>query len=93
MFKLPVLVLSYPWLDAVHPDREGEQLRRLLPILKAMVAKAKRYAAHGTIGVLQDYACLPQRPYGNERECERFKVGLKGLNAWYYRVTGSTPPP
>ena len=29
-FSLPVLVLSYPWLDAVHPDREGEQLRRAL---------------------------------------------------------------
>ena len=26
-WSLPVLVLSYPWLDADHPDREGEQLR------------------------------------------------------------------
>ena len=71
----PVLVLSYPWLDRMHPARRGEQLCKVLPILKAMVEKAQTFGAHCTIGVLWDYACLPQRPYGNERECERFKVG------------------
>jgi len=82
-FATPVLVLSYPWLDRTHPDRQGEQLRKILPILKVMVEKAKQYGAHGTIGVLWDYPCLPQRPYRNERDQERFKVGLRGLNAWY----------
>jgi len=83
MFKLPVLVLSYPWLDAIHPDREGEQLRRLLPIFKAMVAEAKKYGEHATVGVLQDYVCLPQRPYRSAEEEARFKLGLRSMNAWY----------
>ena len=35
---LPLIVLSYPWLDRAHPDRQGEQLRRLLPLFKVSVA-------------------------------------------------------
>ena len=37
-----VLVLSYPWLDKEHPDREGEQLAKIVPILEVMLKKAKR---------------------------------------------------
>ena len=36
-----VLVLSYPWLDKEHPDREGEQLAKIVPILEVMLKKAK----------------------------------------------------
>ena len=37
-FQLPVLVLSYPWLDKDHPDRMGETLRRVAPVLRAWLA-------------------------------------------------------
>ena len=47
---LGVFVLSYPWLDWLHPDRLGAQLRRLLPFLKAMLAEAKRDSPHCTVG-------------------------------------------
>ena len=50
--NLPVLVLSYPWLDKAHPDRLGETLRRILPVLRALLAKAAEYGTHCTIGVL-----------------------------------------
>ena len=40
-YGLSVVVLSYPWLDKEHPDRLGEQLRRLAPFLKAMLEAAK----------------------------------------------------
>ena len=33
--SLPVLVLSYPWLDKDHPDRMGETLRRVAPVLRS----------------------------------------------------------
>ena len=26
-FSLPVVVLSYPWLEPTHPDRHGAQVR------------------------------------------------------------------
>ena len=32
---VPILVLSYPWLDRHHPDKHGATLRRILPILRA----------------------------------------------------------
>ena len=40
---LPVVVLSYPWLDWYHPDREGAQLKRLIPIFEAVM---KEVGAH-----------------------------------------------
>jgi hypothetical protein len=55
--NLPVLVLSYPWLDREHPDRLGEQLKRLVGVLRAFVAKAKEYGRHATVGVLWEYRC------------------------------------
>ena len=35
--SLPVVVLSYPWLDDMHPDRNAEVLARLVPIIKNML--------------------------------------------------------
>ena len=37
MLKLPVAVLSYGWESARHPDPNGALLRRLRPVLAAMV--------------------------------------------------------
>ena len=78
-FALSVLVLSYPWLDRDPPDRLGETLRRILPILRALREKARQYGTHGTVGVLWDYMSLPQRPYRSEEEGERFKKGLYSI--------------
>ena len=48
-YRLPVLVLSCPWLDGYHPDRLGEQLKRLAPIMRAMVEETKKYSPYGTV--------------------------------------------
>ena len=40
-YDMPILVLSYPWLDRHHPDKHGATLRRILPILRACVEKAQ----------------------------------------------------
>jgi len=81
--NLPVLVLSYPWLDAHHPDRLGETLRSIVPVLRALLAKAAEYGTHATIGVLWDFLSLPQKPYRDEAEAARFKAGLRSINSWY----------
>lgn len=82
--SLAVLVLSYPWLDAAHPDIDGEQLTSWLPILRAMVEFAKSEgAAYGTVGVMIDYMCLPQQPRTSQNEILRFEAGLRLINAWY----------
>ena len=47
-----VVVLSYPWLDKEHPDREGEQLAKIAPILEIAIDGAKR--ARDGIQVIDD---------------------------------------
>ena len=47
---LAILVLSYGWLDASHPDKIGENLRRLAPVLRAMLRGCT--SEHGTVGVM-----------------------------------------
>ena len=59
MFSLGVLVLSYPWLDFEHPDRQGEHLGRLVPVLRRMLPFAG--GDQFTVGVLWDYAVRTRR--------------------------------
>jgi len=79
-FSLPVLVLSYPWLDPEHPDRQGEQLGRIVPILERMLPSCG--GDEFTVGVLWDYMSLPQ-PVRTPAEAERFASGLQALTEWY----------
>ena len=74
-----VSVCADPWLDKHHPDRLGETLRRILPILIAMRDKAKEYGEHATVGVLWDFCSLPQGIRTPELEA-RFKKGLYAIN-------------
>ena len=72
-------VCADPWLDKHHPDRFGETLRRILPILIAMRDKAKQFGEHATVGVLWDFCSLPQGIRTPELEV-RFKKGLYAIN-------------
>jgi len=85
--SLPILVLSYPWLEADHPDPNGWLLRLLRPVLKLMLRQAKTYSADATIGCMLDYGSLPQhgsdgikRSIDDERI---FKMGLLEMHGWY----------
>lgn len=78
--SLPVLVLSAPWLDVEHPDKEGETLAAIAPILRAMLAVCG--GDDFTIGVLWDYASLPQ-PSRSPSEHARFVEALRSLTTWY----------
>ena len=80
MFSLGILVLSYPWLDTCHPDRQGELLARVVPILRHML----RFCGGDefTVGVLWDVCALPQ-PKRTEQEAARFQAGLASLMTWY----------
>lgn len=98
---LPILVVSYPWLDRNHPDQHGLTLRRMLPLLRALYEQAKTFGPHTTVGVFQDFLSLPQNvpqfPRTDE-EYERFKRGLAtmaGLYAHPYTIvlTVTTPIP
>ena len=80
MFSLGILVLSYPWLDVAHPDQHGEQLARIAPILRHMLAFCGGDAF--TVGVLWDYCSLPQPPR-TDAEAARFRSGLAALMTWF----------
>ena len=94
--SLPILVLSYPWLDRHHPDKHGATLRRILPILRACRNAAQESSVHCTFGVFWDYMSLPQGSWvdgGNgveawvddrsEAEGVRFSQGLATMAALY----------
>lgn len=58
--SLSALVVSMPWLDPEHPDKHGEQLRALAPILIAVTDAAQDMGGkHATVGVFVEYSCLP----------------------------------
>ncbi|CAK0896204.1 unnamed protein product, partial [Prorocentrum cordatum] len=94
---LPILVLSYPWFDRTHPDRLGETLQRVAPVLRAMLSHTKELAqlelgclqhdrglsSYATVGVLWDFLSLPQKPHRDDSETQRFKAGLKAIDRWY----------
>ena len=52
-------------LDADHPDRNGEQLRKIAPVLKIFAEEAKQWG--GKVGVFIDYCSLPQRSRASHR--------------------------
>lgn len=88
-FSLPVLVLSYPWLDRDHPDRNGAQLRAITPILQAMLRELSDEGGIGvvggpkdTIGVMIDYCSLPQQPRDSVAQA-KFERGLFEMHQWY----------
>ena len=71
---LPIILLSYRWLHDFEPDRHGEQLTALLPLLRAFAAKASQVPAaergpistrreryEGDVGIVIDWSALPQR--------------------------------
>ena len=96
--ELPVLVLSYPWLDFWHPDRLGAQLRGLLKVFKAYLNYVRRHSPHGTVGLMMDFLCLPQKPFTTDAERARFGESLHSINEWYFHpctnvLVVSTPPP
>ena len=71
--QLPVLVLSYPWLDFWHPDRLGAQLRGLLKLFKAYLKDVRqKRGPHCTVGLMMDFLCLPQKPFTTDAERARF---------------------
>ena len=87
---LPVLVMSYPWLDRDHPDRAGELLRRVAFVLKAFASSCDS-SPGSKVGVFWDYGSLPQRsrscPEGGDdrtpEERARFKRALDNMGLWY----------
>ena len=97
--QLPVLVLSYPWLDFWHPDRLGAQLRGLLKLFKAYLKYLRRdFGPHCTVGLMMDFLCLPQKPFTTDAERARFGESLHSINEWYFHpctrvLVVSTPPP
>ena len=94
MAGLPVGVLSYGWASRRHPDPTGEQLKRLIPLLEAIVKECDKIGGPTfTWGILWDFMSLPQRGYTikyDENEDDRtqpqqlrFGSGLFYINVWY----------
>jgi len=76
-----VLVLSYAWQIAAHPDPMGTTLSTVRRFLAA-TPEARE------CGLFWDYASLPQKPR-SEIEDEHFKAGLKVMGSLYASVTGT----
>ena len=90
--SLAVLVISYCWLAADHPDPKGHTLKTIGFVLRSFAEHAKRkYGDDCKVGVFWDYMSLPQRsrecPHGEDDrtgpEMEVFRMGLHHINTWY----------
>lgn len=93
LYRLPVVAFSYPWADPFHPDRAGNLLQQVLPILETLVQTAQDetdrtsgLTGHGneyqTVGIFLDYSCLPQAERIGD-EVKIFEKSLENLWRWY----------
>ena len=57
---LPIIAISYCWLDAAHPDADGEQLRLVASVLRAEAERGYN-DFYEDMGVFWDWASLYQR--------------------------------
>ena len=97
---LPIGVLSYGWASRAHPDPTGEQLQRLVPLLRAIVA----FWCDGehettSFGIVWDFMSLPQHGYTRgfgdaddrtDEERHRFGQALSNINVWYGHMNTHT---
>eukprot|EP00035_Acanthoeca_spectabilis_P029726 m.6178 g.6178 ORF g.6178 m.6178 type:complete len:581 (+) comp3807_c0_seq1:136-1878(+) len=82
-FALPIVVLSYPWLESTHPDRHGVLLRGIADILALVASEAVAHGGeHAAAGVMIDWCSLPQKPC-TPAEQEIFDRGLSEMHYWY----------
>ena len=81
----PPFFRSRQRLDADHPDRNGEQLRKIAPVLKLFAEEAKENYGGGKVGVFIDYCSLPQRSRASHRAgaaaAEAAKAAAKAAGA------------
>ena len=81
-----LIAVSYPWLTASHPDRDGYHVRTLIRYLKQLLKAGLTHLPHGDAGVFVDFMSLPQRSDLSERsesETAIFKAGLSCMHAVY----------
>ena len=76
-----VLVLSYRWQIAAHPDPLGTTLATVRGYLS-------NEASVDSLALFWDFASLPQKPR-TEDETDQFKSGLKVMGFFYASVTGT----
>ena len=84
---LPIVALSYPWLQPFQPDSRGYTIQLLAKVLKTMLNDAPNYFPR--IGVFWDYGSLFQHPdpangvRRSEEEQRLFEQGLEGTPMLY----------
>jgi hypothetical protein len=91
---LPIIALSYAWLQRDHPDPKGNTLRRVAEVLRAALACHRRF---DRCGVFWDLGSLHQHSSTASRSADEtclFEQGLSFLaplyshvNTWVFRVT------
>eukprot|EP00929_Paragymnodinium_shiwhaense_P103207 TRINITY_DN6652_c0_g1_i4.p1 TRINITY_DN6652_c0_g1~~TRINITY_DN6652_c0_g1_i4.p1 ORF type:complete len:634 (+),score=167.33 TRINITY_DN6652_c0_g1_i4:88-1989(+) len=73
--QLPIVVFSCPWASEEHPDPDGSQLQRLLPLLEVIedsfIAPEPKPQ---TWGVFWDYMSMPQRTSRSRSEASAEKL-------------------
>eukprot|EP00929_Paragymnodinium_shiwhaense_P014597 TRINITY_DN122520_c0_g1_i1.p1 TRINITY_DN122520_c0_g1~~TRINITY_DN122520_c0_g1_i1.p1 ORF type:complete len:520 (+),score=45.25 TRINITY_DN122520_c0_g1_i1:115-1674(+) len=80
--SIDIVAVSYPWLDASHPDPDAFHLGILGPVLeKFVMARPGRQVA-----LFIDFCCMFQMPRTAEQEIG-FATGLKQINVLYAQQT------
>ena len=85
--RLFMVILSYCWLSADHPDPDMFQLKKLVRILKPLKQHWRRHSGIPDVAVVIDFCSLWQKhPDQDRRSPEQktqFNDGLVGFNLLY----------
>jgi hypothetical protein len=85
--KVPIVSLSYCWVQPSHPDPHGQQLKSVCKVIDVVLngfgyGKEEGRKMCNDMAVFWDYGGLYQNNRTDE-ELESFKRGLKSVNLWY----------
>lgn len=85
--KVPIVALSYCWVEPSHPDPKGEQFKSVAKVLDVCLNglgwdndASRRVCVD--MAVFWDYGSLYQNDR-SEEELASFMHGLKSVNLWY----------
>lgn len=83
--SLPILILSYPWLEMDHPDPSGWLLRCIAPVLRMLLKQAKSFGHDAAIGVMVDFGSLPQHGPATKRTADEERIFKLGPRRWWLK--------
>lgn len=87
---MPIVVISYCWLTAQHPDPDGIQLKLIVALLEEQFVRCRGCPGYGGVyedmGIFWDWCSLFQKDAAGQRtkaEWDCFNRAIRTMGLWY----------